>query len=228
MTKLGLIVSRTALVLFTTASLTALAEDLSKYRDFQFGADLPAVAKLIGASPSQAKVMHSRPALIQELEWRPQSLGPSPKPESVEGVTFGFYNRALFRIAVKYDRYATEGLTTEDFIDAISAMYGPPAKLPPPVKPVEQVYGDQESTVARWEDPQHRFDLVRSSYGPSYSLVGTLKSLEAPVQAANVEAKRLDNLEAPQREAAQAAAEQSSKAATLEKARLVNKAKFRP
>jgi hypothetical protein len=228
LTKSGLIVSRLALVLFTAASLTALAEDLSKYRDFQFGADLPTVAKLMGASPSQAKLIHSRPALVQELEWRPQSLGPSPKAESAEGVVFSFYNGTLFRIAVKYDQYATEGLTTEDFVAAISAVYGPPAKLPPPVKPVMESYGDQEETVARWEDPQYRFDLLRSSYGPSYSLVGTLKSLEAPVQAANVEAKRLDDLEAPQRDAARIAAEQKTKADTLEKARLVNKPKFRP
>ena len=206
----------------------AAADDLSKYRDFQLGADLPTVAKLTGASLSQAKLIHSRPALVQELEWRPQSLGPSPKAESAEGVTFSFYNGTLFRIAVKYDRYATEGLTAEDFVEAISAMYGPTANLPPPVKPEKESYGDQEETVARWEDQQYRFDLLRSSYGPTYTLVGILKSLEEPVQAANVEAKRLDDLEAPQREAARAAAEQNAKAATLEKARLVNKAKFRP
>ena len=228
MTKLGLIVSRSALVLFTSASLTALAEDLSRYRDFQFGADLPVVAKLMGASPSQAKLIHSRPALVQELEWRPQSLGPSPKAESVEGVVFSFYNGTLFRIAVKYDRYATEGLTTEDFVEAISAVYGPAAKFPAQVKSVKESYGDQEETVARWEDPLYRFDLLRVSYGPSYRLIGTLKSLEAPVQAANVEAKRLDDLEAPQRDAARAAAEQDAKAASLEKARLANKPKFRP
>ena len=228
MTKYGSILLRSALasLLFTVASLAA--DDLSKYRDFQLGADLPTVAKLMGASLSQAKVIHSRPALVQELEWRPQSLGPSPKAESAEGVVFSFYNGTLFRIAVKYDRYATEGLTTEDFVEAISAMYGPAAKLPPPVEPVKESYGDQDVAVERWEDPQYRFDLVRSSYGPSYSLVGILKSLEAPVQAANVEAKRLDDLEAPQRDAARAAAEQGAKAASLEKARLVNKQKFRP
>lgn len=206
----------------------AAADDLSKYRDFQLGADLPTVAKLTGASLSQAKLIQSRPALVQELDWSPRSLGSSPKAESVEGVIFSFYNGALFRIAVKYDRYATEGLTTEDFVDAISAMYGPAAKLPPPVKPEKESYGDQEETVARWEDPQYRFDLLRGSYGPTYTLVGILKSLEATVQAANAEAKRLDDLEAPQREAARVAAEQNAKAATLEKARLVNKAKFRP
>src|ERR1041384_5580547 len=147
----------------------------------------------MSASPSQAKVIHSRPALVQELEWRPQSLGPSTKAESAEGVVFSFYNGTLFRIAVKYDRYATEGLTTEDFVEAISAVYGAAAKVPIPVKPGKESYGDQDVAVARWEDPQYRFDLVRSSYGPSYSLVGILKSLEGPVQTANVEAKRLDD-----------------------------------
>lgn len=215
-------------MLFTAASLTALAGDLSKYRDFQLGTDLPTVAKLIGASPSQAKVIHSRPALIQDLEWRPRSLGPSPEAESAEGVTFSFYNGTLFRIAVKYDRYATEGLTTEDFVGAISAIYGAPTKIPPPVEPAKESYGDQEEAVARWEDPQYRFDLIRGSYGPTYTLVGILKSLEAPVQVASAEAKRLDDLEAPQREAARAASEQNAKAAALEKARLLNKAKFRP
>jgi hypothetical protein len=228
LTKLDLIASRLALVLFTAASLTALAEDLSKYRDFQFGADLPTVAKLIGGSPSQAKLIHSRPALVQELEWRPQSVGPSPNAESAEGVIFSFYNGTLFRIAVKYDRYATEGLTTEDFVEAISAMYGHAAKLPAQVKPVKESYSDQEETVARWEDPQYRFDLIRVSYGPTHTLVGILKSLEGPVQTAIVEAKRLDDLEAPQRDAARAAAEQDAKAAILERARLVNKPKFRP
>ena len=227
-------VSRSTLVLFlfTTASLTVLAEDLSRYRDFQLGTDLPTVAKLISASPSQAKLIYSRPALIQELDWSPRSLGPSPKAESVEGVTFSFYNGTLFQIAAKYDRYATEGLSTEDFIEAISALYGAPANLPPPVTPAKEIYGDEQKTVARWEDAQYRFDLLRASYGPTYgptySLVGTLKSLEGPVQAATLEAKRLDDLEAPQRDAARIAAEQNAKAASLEKARLVNKPNFRP
>jgi hypothetical protein len=228
--KFGLMVSRSALALFlfTAVSVTSLAEDLSKYRAFQFGTDLPTVAEGIGASASQAKLIHSRPALVQELEWRPQSLGSSPKVESAQKVVFSFYNGTLFRISVKYDRYETEGLTTEDFVEAISAMYGPPAKLPAPVTPAKESYGDQEEAVARWEDPQYRFDLLRASYGPTYTLIGNLKSLEVPVQAANVEATRLDNLEAPQREAARAAKEQDAKAATLEKARIVNKAKFRP
>jgi len=117
-------------VLITAASLTALAGDLSKYRGFQLGTDLATIAKRIGMSSSQAKLIYSRPALMQDLEWRPQSLGSSAKAESADEVIFSFYNATLFRIAVRYDRYATEGLTTEDFVEAISAMYGPPVKLP--------------------------------------------------------------------------------------------------
>jgi hypothetical protein len=51
----------------------AWAGDLSTYRNFQLGTDLATVAKQAGEDPSQANVIHRRPALIQELEWRPQS-----------------------------------------------------------------------------------------------------------------------------------------------------------
>jgi len=95
-------------------------------------------------------------------------------------------------------------------------------------KPLKESYSDQEETVARWEDPQYRFDLLRSSYGPNYSLVGILKSQDGPAQAATLEAKRLDDLEAPQRDAARIATEQNDKAVSLGKARLVNKPTFRP
>jgi hypothetical protein len=107
-------------------------------------------------------------------------------------------------------------------------LYGPAAKVSPAPKPEKDSCGEQEETLARWEDPQYRFELVRSSYGPIFTLIGTLKRLEVTAQAANVEAKRLDDLEAPQRDAARAMAEQNAKAVTLEKARLVNKPKFRP
>lgn len=228
MNKLNLILSSSVLVLFAAASLTARAADLSNYRDFQLGTDLPAVTSRLDGTVPQPKLIHTRPALVQELDWNPRSDSPPPQDESVEGVIFSFYNGTLFQITVKYDRYATEGLTTEDIVEAISTLYGAPAKLPPQVKPVKQYYGDQEEIVARWEDPQYRFDLHRALYGPTYSLIGTLKSLEGPARAANLEAKRLDDLEAPQREAAQAAAEKSAKASALQDARLVNKPKFRP
>jgi hypothetical protein len=209
-------------------SVVALAEDLSKYRNFQLGADLPAIAKQIGASASDAKTLHSRPALIQELEWRPRDLGPSPQAESVSELVFDFYNGELYRIVVNYDRYQIEGLTAKDMADAISVMYGPAAVPGPSVKPTQDRYGNDDDLVARWQDPQYGWDLIRSSYGPSFTLTGLVKRLDSSAQAAMLEAKRLDNQEAPQREAARMASEQEAARLKQEKARIENKPRFRP
>jgi len=231
MTNLHRAASRSALAAFLmlgAMSSATIAGDLSRYRNFELGSNLATVAKQAASDPSQAKVIHNRPALIQELEWRPQPLGASSRTEPAQKVMFSFYDGELFRIVVEYDRYQTEGLTVADFVDALSATYGPAEKLTTPVKAATDVYGDQEETLAQWQDSQYRFDLIRSSYGPAFRLVGVMKRMEAPAAAANLEAKRLDDMEAPQRDAARLASEQEAAKAKLEKARLVNKPKFRP
>jgi hypothetical protein len=231
MTHLGLAGARSALASFLVLgviSAATLAGDCSKYRNFQLGADLQTVVNQLGASPSRVKVIHRRPALIQELEWRPQPLGPSSQTESANEVVFNFYNGELFRIVVSYDRSGTDGLTADDFIEAISATYGIVEMLTPPANAVVGQYGDPEEILARWQDPQYCFDLIRSTYGPSFRLIGVLKRLQVPVQAAIAEAKQLDDREAPQRDAARKADEREIERARLEKSRLVNKPKFRP
>jgi hypothetical protein len=186
------------------------------------------VAKQIGARPAQANVIHTRPVLIQELEWRPQGIGSSAQTDPAKDVVFSFYDGELFRIVVNYDRHETEGLTADDLVEAISTTYGKAAKAAVSAQTVPGRYGDQEDILAQWEDPRYRFDLIRSSYGPSFRLVGILKKLEATAQAAILEAKRLDDQEAPQRDAARLATEEESARDKLEKARLVNKPRFRP
>jgi hypothetical protein len=140
--------------------------DLSRYREFQFGMNLPAVAKMAGLKPSAARLIHQRPAVIQELQWRPQGfLVSSAQADSVKEILFSFYNGELFRIVVNYDRYKTEGLTTEDMVEAISAQYGtatkPEAEI---IFSSSKVYNDSEVIIARWEDSQYSFNLFRSSY----------------------------------------------------------------
>jgi hypothetical protein len=209
-------------------SASAPAKDLSTYRDFHFGADLATIAKQADTGLAQAKVVQHRPAVIQELEWRPQPLGPSVRAESVSGALLSFYDGELFRIAVSYDRYATEGMTTDDLIDAISSTYGTAERPAPAANLMEGKYGDAEEIVARWQDSDYDFDLIRSSYGPTFRLVGALKRLEALAKSSMAEAKRLDDQEAPQREAARVAGEKETERAKLEKSRLMNKPKFRP
>jgi hypothetical protein len=217
-----------ATILAFGALSAATAADLSKYRGFQFGMDLATVAKQAGMDPAVAKVIHSRPALLEELVWRPKPLGPSADRETVKEVVFSFYNGELYRIAASYDRYETEGMTADDLTAAISGAYGSFTQSATSAEAVPTSYGERVMVLAQWQDSQYRFILSQSLYAPEYKLVGILKRLEEPVHSANTEALRLDNQEAPLREAARRAKENDTERVRLEQARLVNKANFRP
>jgi hypothetical protein len=206
--------------------------DLSRYRGFQFGETLPAVAKQAGLELSEAKLIHERPAVIQELEWPIwlSSSFSSPQVDPVKTILFSFYNGELFRIVVTYDRGETEGLTTEDMIEAISAEYGSATK---PANTAiafssTQVYNDSEVVIARWEDPQYSFNLYRSTYQPTFGMIALSKRLDVLARAATAEAIRLDAQEAPQREIQRQNREEEKNRAQQEKARVANKAHFRP
>jgi hypothetical protein len=218
----------TSFLVFAVASAAAVPQDLSKYRNFQLGADLPTIAKQWVRAHLKRRLSSAARPSYRTWRGRAQPLGPSSQAESVQEVVFSFYDGELFRIAIAYDRYETEGLRADDFIEAISAMYGI-AEIPtPPAKAVQGSHGDEEEIIARWQDSQYCFELIRSSYDPTFRLVGALKRLQAPEKAAITEAKRLDDLEAPQRDAARIADEKEVERAKLEKSRLVNKPKFRP
>ena len=232
MSNLVITVSRSAFVALLTLGLisaAAFAQDLSRYRNFKLGADLTTVIKEAGVDLSQVKLIHTHPALIQELQWRPQALGSIADTESSKDVTLSFYNGELFRISVNYDRYSTEGMTASDLVDAISATYGVATKPNQPAKSSAERYGDPEELLAQWEDSQYCYTLIRrSTYGPSFTLVGVLKKLAAPAQAAVVAATRIEAQEAPQREIERLAEEKQAEQAKLDKARLLNKPRFRP
>ncbi len=100
-------------------------QDLSKYRNFSFGMSLVELSNQVDLKPLQTKLIHKRPAVIQELTWWPREpSGSSLQADSVWQVFFTFYNGELYRILVTYDRHATDGLTAEDMVQAISAKYG--------------------------------------------------------------------------------------------------------
>jgi hypothetical protein len=203
------------------------AGDLSRYREFQLGMSLPAVVKLAGMSSSGARVIHQRPELIQELDWQAGSPGSSYDADAVKSILFSFYNGELFRMVVTYDRYKTEGLTAEDMVEAISANYGT-ATRPAAEIIFPSIYRESVKVIARWEDSQYSFNLVRSSYQPSFGMVVFSQRLDALAQAAILEAIRLDKLEAPQREADLQRKQEEENRVQQEKARLMNKAIFRP
>ena len=206
------------------------AQDFSRYREFQFGMDLPTIAKLAGLEAPEAKVIHQRPAMLQELNWRPlPSFSSSTQADSIRGVLFSFYNGQLFRMVVNYDRYKTEGLTTEDVVEAISARYGTATRPAADITfPSSEVYDDSEMVIARWEDAQFSFNLFRSSYQPTFGMIAFSKPLDTLARTAVAEAIRLDEQEAPQRESARQKDQDAKDRAGQEKARLANKPNFRP
>jgi len=207
------------------------AQDLSRYRGFQLGMNLFAAAKQADMNVSEARVIHQRPAVIQELKWRPPgSLGSSPRVDPIEEVLLSFCNGELFRMVVNYRRDRTEGLTDEDMVEAISAKYGTASR--PSAKIILfssfQVYDDSEKVIARWEDSQSSLNLFRSSYQPNFGMLVFSKRLDALAQTAIAKAIQLDEQGAPQREIDRQKKEDEENRATQETARLVNKAAFRP
>ena len=212
--------------LLTAPSL--LAGDLAKYREFQFGTSLSAVAKQEGIETSEAKVIHERPVLIQELQWQPlQSHRSDYATDPVKEITLGFYNGELFQMVVDYDRFKTEGMTPEDMVEAISKVYGTATR---PVAEISyhSVYAEVSKVIARWEDPEYSYNLVGSSDRPNFALVLFSKRLDALASAAAIEAVRMEKEEAPQREIDARQKQEEEQRVQLGKARLLNKPTFRP
>jgi hypothetical protein len=209
---------------------TARAQSLTRYRDYQIGANLAAVAAVAGVKISDAKTIHQRPAVTQTLEWRaPFSLDRAGGlKDPVEQIVFSFYNDQLFRLVIDYDRQRTEGLTDADMVEAISALYGMPS--PPPLKArgaLSQSAVELGTRVAGWGD-SISFAVLYRSWASGFRMVVTSSALEALARKADIQAIALDEREAPQREIDRQKQEAADVQAAQDKARQINKAGFRP
>ena len=210
--------------------IAASAQDLSRYRAYALESSLVSVIALSGSRPTDAKTLHERPASIQELQWRAPYLGTSDKlADPVKAITFSFYNDALYRVTVNYDRSRTAELTDQDIIDSVSATYGKPVLAttraltsPAAAPPADSML------VAQWENPDALVSLLRSSYVPEVQLVVSSKALTTRARNAIAESIRLDGIEAPLRAAAQREKEAGDADAARAKAHTTNKAAFRP
>ncbi len=202
-------------------------QDLSKYRNFSFGMSLVEISNQVDLKPLQTKLIHKHPAVIQDLTWWPRdSSGSSLQAgSSVWQIFFSFYNGELYRILVTYDRHATEGLSIEDMVEAISAQYGTATRPDAQISfPTNELYRSTEKVIARWEDSQYSFNLFRSSFLNSFGLVMFSKRLDSQARAAIAESIKLEGQENPQKEIER----QKKEADNLEVARQKNRKTFRP
>ena len=208
-------------VLLLTATMLR-AQDFSKYRNFSLGTNLATVLRHSDQKLADVKVIHSRPALIQELTWWPPNLPGTPlRPDAVEQMLFSFYNGELYKMSVTYDRSSTEGLTDEDMVKSITAKYGPATYV---ALAIDFTANERQQPVASWEDSQYSFNLVRSSFTGGFQLVIYSKKVNAEAELALAEAVKLDKQEGPQREAERLKKETDDLAVT----RLKNQKSFRP
>ncbi len=220
---------RSSILCFVVLLLTApllRAQDLSKYRHFTLGMSLTRVLERTDQKMADVKVIHGRPALVQEVNWWPPNLpGTSFQSDTVEQILFSFYNGELYKIFVTYDRTSTEGLTAEDMVKSISAKYGPATSVKPQVdSATNERYDMKQKPVATWEDSQYSFNLIRSSFSGSFELLIYSKRLNAEAEVALAEAVKLEKEEEPQREAER----QKKQIGDLEATRQKNQKSFLP
>jgi hypothetical protein len=202
------------------------AQELSKYRHFTLGMSLTKVLERTEQRVTDVKVVHGRPALIEELTWWPPTLpGISFQSDTVEQILFSFYNGELYRISVTYDQSSTEGLTAEDMVKSISTKYGPPTYIALEIDFTKNDrYDVAQKPVASWEDTLSSFNLVRSAFNDHLGLIIYSKRVNREAELAIAEAVKREEQEGPQREADR----QKKQMDDLEVARQKNQKSFRP
>lgn len=208
----------------------ASAQDMSRYRAYALASSLDSIVASSGVRGDTAKTIHSRPAKIQELEWRaPYVSSSAVQVDPVRAIAFSFVDDALYQIVVSYDRERTEGLTNSDIIALLTTSYGAPVPRSGKAPGVRPAAAPVDTTVvAQWDTPGEMLTLVRGAYSPDFRLILVSKALGARAHTAAREAVRLDAAEAPRREADERKRLDAAETATREKTRTTNKEAFRP
>jgi hypothetical protein len=208
----------------------ASAQPLSAYRDYAFGASVDAIVAQTASQQMSVTTVHQRPAKIQRLEWFAGYTPDGPGSDPVRGIVFGFVDDQLYEMVVTYDTRRTAGLTTSDVVAALSTSYGEP--LPADRRaaraPRVAAMGIDTVVAASWRDATGTLSLYRNLYAGEYQLLLRSTALATRAAAAAATAEQLDRIDGPRLEREQRLREAEAAKAAAEKARVANKAAFRP
>ena len=220
---------KTAVLSSLLSTSLLCAADFSNYRGFVFGADVAAVAKQAGRKATDVTLVQQRPAMIQELDWEPRYafISDPLKADPIKDGVLCFFDGKLYRIVITYDRYRVEGMTADDLVAAISRTYGTAAR-PKAEIAYHSNYSEVAKVVARWENAEYSYDLIRTGDESSFALILYSKERDAMAQTSIVEAKRLDILDEPQRVIDEQKKRAEADRLSLEKTRATNMPNFRP
>jgi hypothetical protein len=209
------------------SSQLVVAQDALRYRAYALDSSVEAVLMESGVRAADVKVLHERPALIEELEWRaPYARSGDEHRDPVRSVVFSFCDRALYQVLVTYDSARTDGLNNSDVISALTPTYGAPVASSAKNRPLDAAA--DTVVLAQWDRVDASVTLLRGVYSSEYQLLLTSKTLGTRARGAIREAERLDIADAPRREREQRSKDAAAAATALEKIRAANKAAFRP
>ncbi len=212
---------------FIVGAQIASAQDLSRYRGYVLNSSLEAVLATSAARPADAKVLHTRPAKIQELDWRAPYVGSRDgMADPVRGAVFSFLDNALYQVVVSYDPSRTDGLTDGDIVESLTVVYGQPVARSARTRPPAAL--PDTAVLAQWDSKESSVTLLRGAYAADLQLVLMSKASSTRARTAIREAARMDALDAPRVELEQRKKEVADAAATRAKTRTTNKAAFRP
>jgi hypothetical protein len=190
-----------ALLLLSVPMLSA--QSFSKYRNFSLGSSLAVVSKQADVTQSQINVIHQAPVLMQDVTYWPGESGTTPmEADAVQQMQLSFCNGGLYSINVLYKSSATQGLSDEDMIQAVSITYGvatrsaPDKNLPETLK-----FGSPDVQLATWQDSQDSVTLSRSPLSKSFHLIVLSKQLQAQADAATAQDIAQELQDAPKRAA---------------------------
>jgi hypothetical protein len=105
------------------------AQDLARYRDFEFGMTVDSVMKQMQAEPSNIKTVYTKPNLIQTLQWNRQDFFPAVRSDATDPVVASalIFMKAGFSGSLRYTApKQLEGMSSDDLIEGISKTYGAP------------------------------------------------------------------------------------------------------
>jgi hypothetical protein len=215
-----------AIVLVLSPQLVS-AQDLSRYRAYALDSSVDSVVAVSAARAADIRVLHERPALIQELEWRaPYAHSATEFADPVRMIVFSFCDNALYQVVVHYDPSRTDGLSNGDIIDSLTAAYGAPVPGSVRNRPLDAP--PDTVVLAQWDGAGTSLTLLRRVSAAEFQLIVTAKALSTRARGAIREATRLDIADGPRREREQRKQDAADAAAARDKIRTTNKAAFRP
>ena len=209
---------------------TVSSAELSRYREFELGASVATVTA-VTQNAARVKTVHSRPALLQQLEWRPRYMAGAPQADrdSIGEVVFSFVDDQLFQMSIAYAQDRTSGLTDQDMVGSLTAVYGAPSSPAPRTRTTSSLLAlDAPVVIAEWRHAETTVALQRREYSESFFLVITSLPLDIIARKAQATAVAMDQSEAPAREAALLKKRAADEKLAAETTRSANKKVFQP